>query len=153
MRAIKDFDMFINEGIVKKQKPDISRARYLIEEAEKSNKLLLIKIEKLGVDDQTANDFVKTCYDILMELIRAKMLLEGYNASGTGAHEAEVSFVRKLKFKEKDVQFLDQIRYYRNGMLYYGTILKKENAEKIIEFTKKIYSNLKQEISKSINSK
>ena len=72
MRAIKDFDMFINEGIVKKQKPDISRARYLIEEAEKSNKLLLIKIEKLGVDDQTANDFVKTCYDILMELIRAK---------------------------------------------------------------------------------
>ena len=142
MRAIRNFNEFIKDGIVKKQKPDVSRAEYLAEEAGKSYKLLLIKIEKLGVDDQTANDFVKSCYDILMEVIRAKMLLKGYNASGYGAHEAEVSYARILGFNEKDIQFLDQIRYFRNGMLYYGTILKKEDAERIIEFTKKIYLKL-----------
>ena len=29
------------------------------------------------------NDFVKSCYDILMELIRARMFLAGYNADGS----------------------------------------------------------------------
>lgn len=142
MRAIRDFKEFIKEGIVKIQKPDISRAKYLKEEVEKSYKLLLLKIEKLGINDQTANDIIKSCYDILMELIRAKMLLEGYNASGFGAHEAEVSYARVIGFDEKDIQFLDQIRYFRNGMLYYGTILTKEDAERIINFTKKIYLKL-----------
>ena len=79
-----------------------------------------------------------------MEVIRARMLLEGYNASGHGAHEAEVSFLRILNLKENDVQFADQLRYFRNGMLYYGTILDKEYAEKVIEFTKRLYQKLKE---------
>lgn len=152
MRAIRNFNEFIKEGIVKKQKSDKSRAKYLIKEAERSYKLLLIKIEKLGIDDQTANDIVKSCYDILMEIIRAKMFLEGLNASGQGAHEAEVSYLRLLGFNEKNVQFMDQIRYFRNGMLYYGTMLNKEDAERIIEFTKKIYSTLKERIKGDKNA-
>ena len=57
------------------------------------------------------------------------MLLEGYNASGLGAHEAEVSYLRVLGFSENDVQFADQLRFFRNGMLYYGTMLDKEYAK------------------------
>ena len=97
-----------------------------------------------------ANNFVKPCYDILMEMIRAKMLLDGYNASGHGAHEAEVSYLRLLGFNEKDIQFADQLRYFRNGILYYGTILDKEYAELVVDFTKKKYSTLK-EVSKEIS--
>ncbi|MEK6922178.1 MAG: hypothetical protein AABX08_00060 [Nanoarchaeota archaeon] len=77
-----------------------------------------------------------------MELIRAKMLLGGYNATGQGAHEAEVSYLRALGFNENEVQFLDQLRYFRNGILYYGTILDEEYANKVIEFTKRIYKKL-----------
>ena len=106
-------------------------------------------IEKLKVSDDTANILIKVCYDILMELIRAKMLLEGYNASGFGAHEAEVSYMRTLDFNEKDVQFADQLRFFRNGILYYGTILDQVYAEKVIAFTKKIYSKLKKILKKS----
>ncbi|MBS3138236.1 hypothetical protein J4207_00860, partial [Candidatus Woesearchaeota archaeon] len=89
-----------------------------------------------------ANDFVKSCYDIMMELLRAKMLLNGYNASGIGAHEAEVAYMRLLGFEEKDVQFADQIRFFRNGMLYYGTILDKEYAEKVLLFLEKVRKQL-----------
>jgi len=153
MRAIKSFNEFIRDGTVKKQKPDKARADFLIMESEKSYKLLLKKIEKIGVNDNTANDLVKSCYDILMELIRAKMLLEGYNASGFGAHEAEVAYTRTIGFKEKDVQFLDQIRYFRNGMLYYGTSLNKENAQKVMEFTKKNYLRLKKLVGKKEKQK
>ncbi|PIN81098.1 hypothetical protein COV13_02325 [Candidatus Woesearchaeota archaeon CG10_big_fil_rev_8_21_14_0_10_32_9] len=139
MSAIKDFEEFIRNGIVKKQSPDKSRAKYLEEESEKAYKFLQKKVSTFGITDETANDLVRSCYDILMESIRAKMLIKGYNASGQGAHEAEVSYLRNLGFKEKDVQFADQLRYFRNGMLYYGTSLEKEYAQKIIEFTDKIY--------------
>lgn len=148
MIAIKDFSEFLKRMIVKKQSPDKSRAEFLIKEAENGYNLLLKKIEKLGIDEENANDFIKSCYDILMELIRAKMLLEGYNASGSGAHEAEVSYLRILGFNEREAQFANQLRYFRNGMLYYGTILNKEYAEKVIEFTKIHYPKLKGTINK-----
>ncbi len=79
-----------------------------------------------------------------MHLVRAKMLLDGYNASGPGAHEAEVSYMRVLGFAEKEVQFADQLRYFRNGLLYYGTSFDKEYAEKVIDFTRNIYLKLKE---------
>jgi len=138
----KRFEEFIKEGIVKKQTPDKSRAEFLIKESENAYKILLLKIEKLGISDDTTNDLIKSCYDILMELIRAKMLLEGYNASGAGAHEAEIAYLKILNYEEKDIQFLNQLRYFRNGMLYYGTILDSEYAEKVIDFTKRNYKKL-----------
>ena len=144
MKAIKKFDEFIKENIVKRQSIDKPRAGFLMAESEKDYKGLLEMIDRLQLNDNNANTFIKCCYDILMELIRAKMLLEGYNASGLGAHEAEVSYMRGLGFDERDVQFADQIRFFRNGMLYYGTMLDKEYAEKVIEFTNKIYPRLKQ---------
>ena len=72
------------------------------------------------------------------------MLLEGYHASGFDAHEAEVSYMRVLGFTEKEVQFADQLRFFRNGMLYYGTQLDKTYAEKVIAFTKRLYLKLKE---------
>ena len=153
MRAIRNFEDSIKEKIVKKQSIDKSRAEFLIKESENSYNNLLEKIQKIKLSDDNANDFVKSCYDILMGIIRAKMLLEGYNASGFGAHEAEVSYMRVLGFDENNVQFADQIRFFRNGMLYYGTILDREYAEKVIEFTKKNYKKLSGNNLKGVNKK
>ena len=149
MKAIRNFDEFIKEKIVKKQNRDKSRAEFLIKEAENSYNNLLDKIHKIKLNNNNANDFVKSCYDIMMEIIRAKMLLEGYNASGFGAHEAEVSYMRLLGFDENDVQFADQIRFFRNGILYYGTVLDGEYAEKVIKFTDKSYKRLKEILLKT----
>ncbi len=143
MKAIKNFDEFIKEGIVRRISPDKSRAAFLVKESEQNYAYLLKLLEKMGIDDTNANDYIKKCYDILTELIRAHMLLHGLNASGFKAHEAGVSYLRVIGFKETEVQFLDQMRYFRNGMLYYGTILNKEYAEKVTDFTKKNYLQLK----------
>ena len=70
--------------------------------------------------------------------------MEGFCAGGQGAHEAEVSYLRELGFDEKDIKFADQLRYFRNGILYYGTVLDAEYALKVIEFTKRIYPKLKE---------
>ena len=143
---MKSFDEFIKRGIVKKQTPQISRAKDLIEEAERKEKSLRERIEKIGLKDDNANDFVEDCYAILMSLIRAKLFLEGYGAIGYSAHEAEVSFMQKLSFNESHIEFMNKLRYFRNSMLYYGKQLDKEYAEKVIVFTKKIYPKLKEDI-------
>jgi len=139
---LKEFEEYIKQGIVKKQSPDKPRAEFLIKESQRSYLSFLEMSKKIELTDNNANDFIKSCHDILMEVIRAKMLLEGYNASGYRAHEAEISYMRVLGFSEKDIQFADQIRYFRNGMLYYGTFLDKEYAERVIEFLKRIYLKL-----------
>lgn len=144
MNAVRKFEEFIREGIVKIQAPDRSRAKFLITESENSYKLLSELMEKIKVEEHSANMFVKSCYDILMELIRARMLLEGYNASGFGAHEAEVAYLRILGYTETEIQFVDRLRYFRNGMLYYGTSLDQEYAQIVIKFTKKNYLKLRE---------
>ena len=144
MNAVRRFEEFIKEGVVKVQAPDKSRAKFLITESGNSYRLLSELMEKIKVEDHSANMFVKSCYDILMELIRARMLLDGYNASGFGAHEAEVAYLRILGYSETEIQFVDRLRYFRNGMLYYGTILDQEYAQIVIKFTKKNYNNLKE---------
>jgi len=143
MRGIRSFEEFVQKNIVRKQSADKSRAQFLIQESERSYANLLEMIEKLTVNDDNANMFIKSCYDLLMELIRAKLLLDGYNASGFGAHEAEVAYMVILGFTEKDVQFADQMRFFRNGIVYYGTCLDKIYAEQVIAFTKRAYPLLK----------
>ena len=121
----------------------MENARFIPRPKGRSFRAFFIMSEKLGITNENANDYVEYCYDIFMHLVRAKMLLEGYNASGFGAHEAEVAYIRVLGFNENDVQFANQLRFFRNGMLYYGTRLDKVYAEKVIEFTKQMYLKLK----------
>lgn len=142
MRGVRSFDEFIKENVVKKQSADKSRSEFLAREAKNSYTNLLKIINGIGVDDSNANMFVKLCYDIIMEMIRAKMLLEGYNASGFKAHEAEISYLRILNFNERDIQFADQLKFFGNGIVYYGTQLDGIYAKKVVDFTKWIYSKL-----------
>ena len=143
MMPVRLFSEYLREGIVKKQAPDTSRAMSLMEEAQKSYNVLMNIIEKIGLSDENANYIIKNSYDVVMEMIRAKMLSEGLNSSGKGAHEAEVSYLRKINFKETEVQFANQLRYFRNGILYYGKSFDKEYAEKVLKFMKKTCSRLK----------
>ena len=83
-----------------------------------------------------------------MQLTRSILLLEGYHSSGQGAHEAGVSYLKNLGYNEKDILFLDQLRYFRNRITYYGKSFDEAYAEKVIDFMKKIYPKLKNEVSK-----
>lgn len=143
MKPLKTFDEYIKEGTAKKQSPDKMRARSLIAESADSYKILLSFIEKMGLDDNNANHVIKNAYDILMELIRAKMFLDGFGATGKGAHEAEVSYMAEIGFSGKDVDFANDLRYFRNGIMYYGKRFDKAYAEKVLAFLKRMYPLLK----------
>ena len=140
---MRSFIEYQEEGIVKTVSPDFSRAKSLIDESIKRKTFLEELEHKIKLTDLNANYFVEQCYDILIELIRAKMLKQGFRSSGQGAHEAEVSYLQILKFKEADINFMNTLRYFRNGIKYYGKSLNKEYAEKVISFMKRMYSELR----------
>src|SRR3989344_1041809 len=148
MRSIRQFEEFIKEGTVKKQMPDNSRANFLIKESEKSNSFLKRLIADYEVTDDNANSIIRICYDIFMELIRASMLKNGFNSQGKGAHEAEVSYMRNLQFSENYIRFADQMRYFRNGIVYYGKIMDAEYAKRVVNFLNKTYPKLKESAEK-----
>ena len=74
------------------------------------------------------------------------MLKEGYNAVGKGAHEAEVSFLRKIDFTENDIRFANQMRYFRNSIMYYGKQMDAEYANNVLIFIKKTRKLLKKKL-------
>lgn len=126
--------------VVSKHSPDVERSKSLIIESEKKFKFFeKIKL-RLGFNELDPNYVVDTCYDIVLQLIRAKMLFDGYK---TDSHEAEVSYMKILEFSENEVNFMNQLRYYRNGIKYYGTILDEEYAKKVFEFVNKIIPKIK----------
>jgi hypothetical protein len=139
LKPLKNFDYFLEKKIAKMQSVDKSRANSLKKESKLSFDGLVERIEVMGLNEKNANSILKDCYDIILEAIRSRMFLLGYSSTGNGAHEAEVSFSRKLLKSENDVQFLNKLRYFRNGMIYYGVILDLEYAEKVIGFTRRVY--------------
>ncbi|GBE19879.1 MAG TPA: hypothetical protein ENG87_05280 [Candidatus Pacearchaeota archaeon] len=143
MKLPKEFEYYIKKGVVKKSSQNKPRAEFLIKESEVSMEGLKERIEIIGINDKNANSIIKDCYDIMMEIIRAKLLLEGYNSSGSYAHEAEISYLKKLGFPEGEISFLNELRYFRNSVTYYGKILNKEYAEKVTAFLRKIHPKLK----------
>ena len=143
MKRIKSFEEYLKIGIVKRITADIQRAESLILESERKHTLLPTMIDKMGIGDNNANDYIEYCYNILIFLIRAKMLKQGFTSSGQTAHEAEISFGKNIGLSEAELEFLDQLRYFRNGVLYYGKRIDKEYAQKILSFTEKMYTRLK----------
>jgi len=145
--SLKSFDEFLSHGIIKKQSVNKQRAKSLVKEAYDKKQFLTIALNKIPTKDMNSNFVIDSSYDIIMELIRAKMFLDGFNSSNS--HEAEVSYLHKLDFSEYDVRFLDELRYNRNGIKYYGALFDKEYANKVLEFMEKIYPRLKSIIDKN----
>lgn len=142
MKLPNDFEYYLQRGIAKRITPDKEKAAFLVTEAETTLRALHKRVNALGIDADSANSIIKECYDIIIELARAKMLKEGYNSSGHYAHESEVSFLSKMGFSNNEVSFISELRYFRNSVTYYGKLLTKEYAEKVFEFLNTIMPKL-----------
>ena len=138
--TIKRFSEYLASGIVKKRTPDLERAESLRMEAKKKKEFIELVISKIPEKQLSPNFIVDSSYDILIEMIRAKMLIDGYNTDNS--HEAEVSYLEKLGFSEVDIRLMDELRYYRNGIKYYGKVMDLEYAQKMLEFMEKMSGKL-----------
>jgi len=142
MKTLMKFEEFLRMKIIVKRSSDLERAKFLLEEAKRKNNSLRWMTEKLGIEDLNAHEIIEFCYDILVYLLRAKLYSDGFSSTGEGAHEAEVSYMRNLGFTENEVNFMNQLRYFRNGIKYYGKRFDKEFAEQTLSFLNLVYSKL-----------
>ena len=140
---MRDFEDFIKQGIVKIRSPNKSLANDLIQESERKYNSLMNLINKIGISDENANDVIESSYDIFLYLIRAKLFIEGFKSSGEGAHEAEISYLTKIGFSENEIKVMDELRYFRNRIKYYGKRFGLEYAKKVLEFLDKNYNRIK----------
>lgn len=142
MKPLKQFDEFLDNGTIRQITPDNNRAKSLARESVNRMKFLESVVKSIGITDENANYIVENSYDAIMERIRSAMLKEGLSSSGLGAHEAEVSYSGRLGLSEHEIRFLNELRYRRNGILYYGEDCLKNYALETYEFAKKIIGKI-----------
>lgn len=134
---MRSFNEFLKQGLVRKKKADEARAKSLIVGAEKRKAVM----EKyLPLNDETAVQITEECYDIIRELLEAKLSKDGYKSYN---HEAVVSYLIELGFSKEEVIFVDTLREIRHGTKYYGKVVNDEYAQKVKEFLSKIYPKLR----------
>lgn len=143
MKNLLDFEYYLKQGIVTKRTPNKSRADFLINESKKSLEGLKRRINKMGIDEFSANSVIKDIHDILIQSLRAQMLIKGLHASGNYAHEAEVAFMKTIGFKEFEINFVNVLRASRNGINYYGKIYQEDYAKECHQFLIKNYKKFK----------
>lgn len=140
---MKSFEEFVKIGEVKRQNSNPSLASALIKSSEKC----LNFVKKLEINNENAEHIVQDCYDIMREIIEAKLSLEGYKSY---SHEATIIFLKRFnEFTESEIDFLDRLRKVRNGIKYYGKEANANEAEKAIEFLDKMLPKLKKLINGS----
>jgi hypothetical protein len=80
-------------------------------------------------------------YDLLRELIEAKLAFEGHKSY---SHEATIIFLKKFSFfSDFEINFLDNLRKLRNGLKYYGKEASVEDAIKTKNFMELVLPKLK----------
>jgi len=147
MIPLKSFDEYIERGIAKKTTPDPNRSKSLEKESQKRMAFLNSLIKSMGITEGNSNYIVENSYDSVMEFVRSKMYGAGLTSSGEGAHEAEVAYTKKLGLSESEMRFLNEMRYRRNGILYYGKDCSAEYAKEVYDFIKLLYERFKSKLS------
>ena len=140
---MKSFENFVKQGVVKRRSPNKNRAENLVLEANRKLEQIKRNIKQVGIDDENANNIIESCYDVLIGLTRSKMVVEGFSSSGHGAHEGEVAFFSELGFNNSEIIFMNNLRRFRNGILYYGEKFKEDYAKQTIEFMNNALEKLK----------
>ncbi len=134
---MRDFSEFVKDNIVKKKKKDTARAKSLIAEAENRK----IYVKSIPFSKNNANYIIEGAYDVIRQLVDAKLVSEGYK---TSSHDARVSYFQNLNFSKGEVEFLQELKDIRNKIDYYGIINDLDYAEKVLKFLDKIYNRLKE---------
>lgn len=141
--SLGNFKEYLDKKIVRAISSNKLRSLDLISSSDKRNNFLNEIIKNIKISEDNASYFIEQVYDILIELIRAKMFMDGFSASGNYAHEAEVSYLKELKFNYFEVNTMNEIRQFRNGIKYYGKKHTSEGAQNSIKFMNSFIPKLK----------
>lgn len=132
-----DFEYFIAKGDVKRQTKNEILAKALLRGS--ADRLSFIK--RLGLSEENAKYIVENSYDVIRELIEARLSIDGFKSY---SHEATILFLKKFpEFKESEISFIDNLRKIRNGIKYYGKEAHVNEAKTALNFLNSVLLRLK----------
>jgi len=136
--VLKNFNYYLETGDVKKQEPDLSEAKSLIEKAER--RLNRVKSDKLS--ESNADLLFEDAYEVIRESAQSLMSLKGYKPY---SHEATVAFVKEFhkEFTDYEVNNFDRFRKLRNNSIYKAVIIDIQDANEIITFAENFFKKIK----------
>lgn len=138
---MNDFDFYLKEGKVKKQKPDLELAKSLLNDANDR----FAKMTQLNVENFSKIIF-ENIYDAIRAVLDALLAADGYKSY---SHEASIMYLQKYGVGYSILTELDDLRYKRNSSKYYGKEISSEDALAIISF----YNNHSEKLIKIVKNK
>lgn len=114
--------------------PDIGRARSLIETA--NQRISLID----NINERNCNFAFEDYYTSIIEMLQAKLFLEGYNVLN---HICLGFYMRDVLKRDDLFNVFDDLRYKRNSLTYYGIRMDFETAKQAIVLSKRMVKELK----------
>ena len=122
---MNDFEFYLNEGDVRKRKPDMELAKSLLNDA----KYRIEKASKLDVKEFSKMVF-ENFYDALRDMLDALLAADGYKSY---SHEAAIAYLKKYGLSAL-TQELDSFRALRNASKYYGKEISMDSVDDIKGF-------------------
>ncbi len=127
---IKSFEYFIGESLVRKEIPNKSLAKDLVEKAE----IRLSRVLKSEIEEREASIVFEDVYEIIREAAQAIMELKGYKPY---SHEALIAFLKEGKYlPEREITVLNNYRVLRNKSVYRAEKISVEKCKEALDFAK-----------------
>jgi uncharacterized protein (UPF0332 family) len=120
-------------------KPDIKRARSLMETAKE--RINLIK----EINEKNCNFVFEDYYTSILELLQAIAFINGFNISN---HICLGFYLKEILKREDLYMIFDDLRYKRNSLTYYGNKMDFETAKQAIEKSKRLINEIKKLVKK-----
>ena len=132
---VKDFEIFLKKGDVKKQNPDKNLSNATFKES-----LDRLQLTKNLIGKEKPKYVLENAYEAMREAAGSILYNEGFKSF---SHEASISYLFKKNFNETDITEFDRFRKIRNGIKYYGKDCDNTDAELAIKLASKIINKIK----------
>lgn len=124
---IDPFDTYVERGNVRERDAAPAVARDLYHRAQGKFR----NMERLGIREETATDYLENVYETVKMLTQAFMALDGYSPY---SHEAIVAYaIDYLGVDGATANRFDKYRKLRNDVAYRGDVATEREAEEIRE--------------------
>jgi hypothetical protein len=141
---IDSFEEYLERRKVREENPDPSQARSLLKRSESKFQTM----EKLGISEDTATDYLENVYESCKMLIQSYMAAEGLKPY---SHEAVIAYaIDRLEPNMINSNTLNRYRKLRNDISYRGEIATEDEAENIKELYQELKSELEPEIKEAL---
>ena len=106
--------------MIERIEPDISRAKSMLEMAERAQRFINQIIEKLGIaGDQSI--LAREYYEVIRELASAILFIDGFKTTGENAHKEIIDYLNNYPdFSQGEIIAIQDLRIKRNNNSYEG---------------------------------